>query len=133
MRTIAINGKTKYLPNVIPFPAPTKPFYKVSWFVGTKLNKWGDEIPELTRAANLSIAKYDLSEAFGGVSIFEATGSWLKDTNGFKYQVNEPSIEFVVVTEKIEKVRDFTLMLKRLFEQETVLEVVVKCETVSFV
>ena len=99
--------------------------YKAVFSVGVGKDKGGYSIPFGTALVNRNIAVTEAAEIFGGVTVAENYGGWKHNGN----VVTEESWDFIIVSEKRDKFRDFAVFLRDLYMQSAVMLVISEVES----
>ena len=99
--------------------------YKAIFSVGVGKDKDGFDIGYGTALVNRNIAITEASELFGGVTVTENFGGWKHKGE----VITEESWDFIVVSDKRDKFREFGNYLKHLYNQSAVLLTVTEVES----
>jgi hypothetical protein len=99
--------------------------YKAVFSVGVGKDKDNFSIPFATALNYRQFAVSYAAGLFGGVTVTENYGGW--NNNGFL--VTEESWDFIVVSNKRDKFREFAVYLRELYRQSAVMMVVSEVES----
>lgn len=99
--------------------------YKAVFSVGIGKDKRGYDIPYGTALANRNIAIAEASEIFGGVTVAENYGGWKHEGR----VITEESWDFIIVSDKRDRFREFAVFLRDLYMQSAVLLAVTEVES----